>query len=256
MSLNTEEEKREVPLDPEEATRAVLSDSAKETLEAPSDREDEARGTSPDSEEVVLEVPSDCEEDALEAPSDPEEEKREVPSDHEEEAKDAAGQTELEVLVVPARQKLNISGTLPQNNVKAHVESAGARRRGRKIITKFSADERGWRQRECVDVRRGGHDEFLEEGGANGADSEEHVTGAVNQQQTMNALEMKEWRKVRKKKCKVARLNDKLVVGARVIYNRKVLDRMKKSKSTNADIPIKVSGWSKTCTTHPPQRQR
>ena len=39
----------------------------------------------------------------------------------------------------------------------------------------------------------------------------------------MNALEMKEWRKVRKKKCNVAPLNDKLVVDARVIYNRKVL---------------------------------
>ena len=94
-------------------------------------------------------------------------------------------------LVVPARQKLNISGTLPPNNVKAHVESASARRRGRNITTKFSADERGRLRRECVDVRRRGHDEFLEEGGANGADSEDHVTGAVNQQQTMNALEMK-----------------------------------------------------------------
>ena len=104
-------------------------------------------------------------------------------------------------------------------------------------------------------MRRQVHDEFLEEGGANGADSEEHVTGAVNQQQTMNALEMNEWKKVRKKKCKVARLNDKVVVGARVTYNRNVLDRMKKSKSTNADIPIEVSGWSKRCTTHPPQRQ-
>ena len=58
----------------------------------------------------------------------------------------------------------------------------------------------------------------------------------------MNALEMKEWRKVRKKKCKVAQLNDKLVVGARVIYNKNVLDRMKRSKSTDVDIPIKVSG--------------
>ena len=101
-------------------------------------------------------------------------------------------------------------------------------------------------------MRRRGHDDVLEGGGATRADSEEHVTGAVNQQQTMNALEMKEWRKFRKKKCKVARLNDKLVVGARVIYNRKILDRMKKSTSTDVDIPVKVSGWSKKCTTHPP----
>ena len=36
----------------------------------------------------------------------------------------------------------------------------------------------------------------------------------------------------------MAPLNDKLVVDARVIYNRKVLDRMKKSKSTDADIPF------------------
>ena len=187
--------------------------------EAPSDREDEARGTPPDPEEVVLEVPSGCKEETLEAPSDPEEDKREVPSDHEEEAKDAAGQTELEGLVVPARQKLNISDTLQPNNVKAHVESAGARRRGRNITTKFSANERGRRRRVCVDVRRRGHHHFLEEGGATRADSEEHVTRAVSRQQTMNALEMKEWRKVRKKKCKVAQLNDKLEVAARVIYN-------------------------------------
>ena len=41
----------------------------------------------------------------------------------------------------------------------------------------------------------------------------------------MNALEMEEWRKVRRKwKWKVARQNDKLVVGARVIYKRKMKD--------------------------------
>ena len=39
-------------------------------------------------------------------------------------------------------------------------------------------------------------------------------------------LEMEEWRKVRRKNTwKVARPNDKLVVGARVIYNRKILDK-------------------------------
>ena len=73
----------------------------------------------------------------------------------------------------------------------------------------------------------------------------------------MNALEMEEWWKVqRKKKCKVARPNDKLVVGARVIYNRKILDRMKRSRSIDVDLPLKDSGRSKGCTTHLPQRQR
>ena len=66
-------------------------------------------------------------------------------------------------------------------------------------------------------MRRRGHDDFSAEGGATGADSGGHITGAVNWQQARNALEMEEWRKVRKKKCKVVRLNHKLVVGARVI---------------------------------------
>ena len=39
----------------------------------------------------------------------------------------------------------------------------------------------------------------------------------------MNALEMEEGRKVRRKnKLNVARLNDKLMIGARVIYKRNV----------------------------------
>ena len=41
-------------------------------------------------------------------------------------------------------------------------------------------------------MRRRGHDDFSEEGGATGADSESHVTGAVNRLQAMNALEMEE----------------------------------------------------------------
>ena len=94
------------------------------------------------------------------------------------------------------------------------MELAGARRRGRRSTAKFSANEQG-RRRECVDVRRWEHDDFSEEGGATGVDSEGHVTGTVNRKQVMNALEMKGWRKVRKKKCKVALPNDKLVVGAR-----------------------------------------
>ena len=85
-------------------------------------------------------------------------------------------------------------------------------------------DERGRQRRECVDVRRRGHDVFSEESGATGPDSEGHVTGAVNRQKTMNALEMEEWRKVRRKKWKVARPNDKLVVRATMIYKRNIKD--------------------------------
>ena len=74
-------------------------------------------------------------------------------------------------------------------------------------------------------MRRRGHDDFSEEGGATRADSEGHVTEAVNRQKEMNALKMEEWRKVwRKKKCKVARPNDKLVVGSRGIQKRKLKD--------------------------------
>ena len=122
-------------------------------------------------------------------------------------------------------------------------------------IAPFSADERERQRRECVDVRRRGKDDFSEEGGAIGADIEGHVTGAVNRQQAMNAPEMEEWRNVRKKKYMVVRPNDKLVVGARVIYNRKILDRTERSKSTDVDLPLKGSGRLKRCTTHPPQRQ-
>ena len=99
------------------------------------------------------------------------------------------------------------------------MESAGGRRHGRSSTAKFSADERGRRRNECIDVRRRGHDDVSEEGGATGADNEGHVTGAVNRQRAMNTPEMEEGRKVLEKKCKVARPNGKLVVGARVIYN-------------------------------------
>ena len=74
-------------------------------------------------------------------------------------------------------------------------------------------------------MRRRGLDGFAEKGGYTGADSEGHVTGAVNRQQAMNALQMEELREVRrKKKCKVARPNYKLVVGARAIYKRNMKD--------------------------------
>ena len=79
----------------------------------------------------------------------PEGDTREVPSDPGVETKDLAGfaegSTDLEGLVVPTGRKLTPSGNLPPNNVNAHVESAGARRRERSSATIFSADERGRR---------------------------------------------------------------------------------------------------------------
>ena len=99
----------------------------------------------PDSEEETLEAPSDLNEETQEMLLDPEE-TQEAPSDSEEEAKDvaglAAGSTDLEGLGVPARRKLTICGNIPPNNVIAHVESTGARRRGRSSAAKFSADDR------------------------------------------------------------------------------------------------------------------
>ena len=74
-------------------------------------------------------------------------------------------------------------------------------------------------------MRRRGLDDFAEEGRDTGVGSEGHVIGTVNRQQAMNALEVEEWRKVRrKKKCGVARPNAKPVVGAREIYKRKMKD--------------------------------
>ena len=68
-----------------------------------------------------------------------------------------------------------------------------------------------------------GFDAFAEEGGDTGVDSDGHVTETVNRQKAMNGLEMEEWWKVRrKKKCKGARPNDKLVVRARMTCKRKI----------------------------------
>ena len=140
-------------LDLKEGTQEASSDPAEETREAPSDREDEAQRT-----------PSYLEEETLEAPSDPEEETLEAPSDPDEKTKYAAGlaegSTDLEAPVVPASRKRTIGGNLPPNNLKAHVEPAGARRRGRRSTAKISADERVRQRGECVDVRRRGHDGF------------------------------------------------------------------------------------------------
>ena len=209
---------REAPTDPAEDTQEAPPDPAKETRGAPSDREDEAQGTPSYPEKETLEAPSHPEEETLEAPSDPDE--KTICA-----AELADGPRDLEGPVVPASRKRTIGGNLPPNNLKAHVEPAGARRRGRRSTAKFSADERGRQRGECVDVRRRGHDVFFsEESRATGPDSEGHVTGARNRQKTMNALEMEEWRKVRRKKWKVARPNDKLVVRARIIYKRKMKD--------------------------------
>ena len=228
MPLDPEEETWEVPWDPEKETREVpldlkegiqeaSPDPVEETREVPSVREDEAQGTPSYPEEETLEAPSDPEEEILEAPSDPDEKTKYA-------AELAEGPTDLEGPVVPACRKRTIGGNLPPKKMKAHVEPVDARRRGRRSTAKFSADERGRQREECVDVRRRGHDVLSEESGATGPDSEGHVTGAVNRQKTMNALEMEEWRKVRRKKWKVARLNDKLVVRARMIYKRKMKD--------------------------------
>ena len=104
----------------------------------------------------IQEVPSDCKEETKEAPSDPEEETREAPSnpekeaqeapsDIEEETKDGAGlaaeSTDLERMVVTARRKLTIRGNFPPDNVIAHVESTGARKREKSTAAKSSADE-------------------------------------------------------------------------------------------------------------------
>ena len=163
-------------------------------------------------------------------PSDPNEEIQDAPLGSEGKKKSvarlAAGWTDLGGLVVPARGKLTTSGNLPPNDVIVHVESTGARRPGRSSAAKYSAydrrSRRGRRRGEYVDMRRRGLDNFSEKAEDTGADGERHAIGALNrQQQAMNALETEEWRKVRrKKKYKVARPNDKLVVGARVIYKR------------------------------------
>ena len=75
-------------------------------------------------------------------------------------------------------------------------------------------------------MRRRRVDDFEEEGGDTDADREGHVSEKVNRQQAMNALEIEEWRKVRrKKKCKMARPNGKLMVGVRMIYKKEMKDR-------------------------------
>ena len=158
--------------DPEEDTREAPLDPGQETWELPSDRKEKTREALPDPEEEILEAPSHPDEETHEEPLDPEEtqrtppnpegETREAPSNPGVEIKYVAGfavgSTDLERPVVPARRKLTIGGNLPPNNALAHVESTGARRRGRSSAAQFSADERGKRRKECVDVQRRGRD--------------------------------------------------------------------------------------------------
>ena len=49
-------------------------------------------------------------------------------------------------------------------------------------------------------MRRREFNDFAEEGGDTGVDGEGHVTGVVNWLLAMNALEVEEWRNVRRKK--------------------------------------------------------
>ena len=120
------------------------SDPEEETLVAPSDNEKETLETSSDPEEETLEAPSDPDKETQGVPLDPEEiqkalqnlegETQETPSDPGVETNVLKGP------VVPTPWKLLISGNLPPNNVNAHVESTGARRRERRSAAKFSAD--------------------------------------------------------------------------------------------------------------------
>ena len=132
-------------------------------------------------------------------------------------------------LIVPACRKVNISGNLPPNSVIAYVESTGVggveESAPQSILPMIKeVDEKG--DEESASICDGGDSNcFAEQDGGSGADSEGHVVGTVNRQQAMNALGMEEWRKVRRKeKCRVARPNDKLVVGARVNCKRKMKD--------------------------------
>ena len=126
---------REAPPDPAEDTQEATADPAEETWEAPSDREDEAQGTPSYPEEETLEAPSDPEEGTLEAPSDPDEKIKYA-------AGLAEGAMDLEGPAVPASRKRTIGGNLPPKILKAHMEPAGVRRRGRRSTATRKATRR------------------------------------------------------------------------------------------------------------------
>ena len=127
----------------------MLSDPDEETLEAPSDPDEETQ-----------EAPLDPEE-TQKAPPNPEGETREAPSDTGVETKRRTRACKRVDGFRRAGRTRASSGNLPPNSIKAHVKSASARRRERSSTAKIS-----------VDVRRRGHDDFSEEAGATGANSE------------------------------------------------------------------------------------
>ena len=139
LSQKPKQEIQETPPDPDKETREGPSDCGDETRKAPSDPEEETQQAPPDPEQETREAQSDHEEETREASSDLNEEIQGAPSDSEGEKKKsvarlAAGLTDLGELIVPARRKLTISDR--------HVESTGARRRGRSSAAKNSVDDR------------------------------------------------------------------------------------------------------------------
>ena len=164
-------------------------------------------------------------EETLRAPPDPVEQTQKASSDLEVETKDeaepVAGAAKLGGPVVPALRKLTISRIFHQilssrtwrrRLVRASMEGAAPQ-----FFCRRSKKTTG----ECGGMLRRGLDGVAGEGGDTGADSQGHITGTVNRRQAMNSLEMEEWRKARRKKtCKMVRPNDRLVVGARMLYKR------------------------------------
>ena len=76
-------------------------------------------------------------------PSYLEEETLDVQSDSKQDTAGFAEEpTGLKGAIVPARRELTTSGNILPSNIKAHVESAGARRRERRSTAEVSADER------------------------------------------------------------------------------------------------------------------
>ena len=122
----------------------VMPDPEKGRQEAPPDPEEGTQEALLDPEEEAREAPLDLGQETWKVPSDRVKEIREAPSYSKQETKYvaglAAGSTCLEGRFVPARRKVTISGNFPPNNVIAHAELTGARRRGRSSDATFSAD--------------------------------------------------------------------------------------------------------------------
>ena len=151
-NTDPDEKTREAPSNTEKGAQKALPNLEEETWDGlPSDRKEKTRKAPPDLEEETLEAPSDPGKDTQEVPLNPGEtqkappnfegETQETPSDPRAETKDVAGlaegSTDLKGPVVPTRRKLAISGNLPPNNIKGHVESIGERRRERAAPNSF-----------------------------------------------------------------------------------------------------------------------